>query len=97
MIAATEAEQEQVRRLVHSVIPGADIIIFGSRVTGSWSPTSDLDIALSVPAGTSIWDIEAVREALMASTLPFRTDVVDLDRLDPKFRRIVEQTGQRLD
>lgn len=64
---------------------------FGSRVTWTAKPFSDLDIALEgadpVPSDVLI-DLE---EAFEASDLPWKVDVIDLNAVSPEFRAIVER------
>lgn len=64
---------------------------FGSRVTWTAKPFSDLDIALEgadpLPSDVLI-DLE---EAFEASDLPWKVDVIDLNAVSPEFRAIVER------
>jgi type I restriction enzyme, S subunit len=64
---------------------------FGSRVTWTAKPFSDLDIALEgaepLPSGVLI----DLAEAFEASDLPWKVDVIDLNAVSPEFRAIVER------
>lgn len=55
--------------------------VFGSRATGHARPFSDLDILITQPT-TLGWRVRAdLTDALEASNLPFRVDVVEAARL----------------
>lgn len=64
---------------------------FGSRVTWSAKPFSDLDIALEGAAPLPSDVLIDLEEAFEASDLPWKVDVIDLNAVSPEFRAIVEQ------
>lgn len=64
---------------------------FGSRVTWTAKPFSDLDIALEGAAPLPADVLIDLEEAFEASDLPWKVDVIDLNAVSPEFRAIVER------
>ena len=64
---------------------------FGSRVTWTAKPLSDLDIALEGTAPLAPDVLIDLEEAFEASDLPWKVDVIDLNAVSPEFRAIVER------
>lgn len=65
------------------------VFLFGSRAKGKENHASDYDIA--VESGEAIdAALDRVREALDDSTIPYFVDVVHLERVDERFREIIE-------
>ncbi|PWK57306.1 restriction endonuclease subunit S [Roseicyclus mahoneyensis] len=95
MTAKIDISPEQlaiVQVLLKDHLPNGTLAwAFGSRVTWTAKPFSDLDIALEgaepLPSEVLI-DLE---EAFEASDLPWKVDVIDLNAVSPEFREIVER------
>jgi predicted nucleotidyltransferase len=68
-----------------------DVIIFGSRVKGTNKPFSDLDICLKKPMKD--YEYTLLREAFEKSNLPFTVDLVDYNKIDDSFRKIIDEEG----
>jgi type I restriction enzyme S subunit len=64
---------------------------FGSRVTWTAKPFSDLDIALEGTAPLAPDVLIDLEEAFDSSDLPWKVDVIDLNAVSPEFRAIVER------
>jgi type I restriction enzyme S subunit len=64
---------------------------FGSRVTWTAKPFSDLDIALEGEAPLPSDVLIDLAEAFEASDLPWKVDLIDLNAVSPEFRAIVER------
>ena len=62
-------------------IPNAAVWAFGSRVTWSHRPTSDLDLAVHCDKQTAKKDIPKLNEVLHESDIPFKVQVLDFNRL----------------
>jgi uncharacterized protein len=80
-----EAHHELVRRILDAELPGAQVVVFGSRATGKARPFSDLDLLVQRPARLTLDQLARLRDAFEASTLPFRVDVVEADALAPSY------------
>ena len=80
--AALTADQAlRVRSILDSVIPAAQVRVFGSRATGRARPFSDLDLLIIQPARLSWLQRADLCDRFEASDLPCRADVVELDAL----------------
>ncbi len=88
-IDASPADLKTVRALCQDFAPGVEVWAFGSRVTGTSSRRSDLDIALITEKPLDIGALADLKEALAESNLPFRVDVVDWAATAPRFQEII--------
>lgn len=71
---------------------GVQVLVFGSRARGvRIKPMSDLDLCLKGEISRDA--MIDLREALIASDLPWRVDVVHWDDLTDAFRKIVSDTA----
>ena len=87
----SDSHLQEVRQILRSVVPGVKATIFGSRLKPVHHPYSDLDLALYSGAPIDLLKLSELEEAFSNSDLPYKVDVVDLARVTPEFRRIVEQ------
>jgi predicted nucleotidyltransferase len=67
-----------------------DVFVFGSRATGAARRYSDVDLALRGDKPLDGETLGRLREALSASDLTIKVDLVDLRAVDPSFRKIIE-------
>jgi uncharacterized protein len=95
-IALSVAHRLLLCQLVHEVLPEARVAVFGSRVTGRSRPFSDLDLLLIEPAQLTWQQRVALQDALEASDLPFRTDIVEAASLGLDLRERIESEAQPL-
>ena len=73
---------------VKSILPDAEIYIYGSRVQGKAREYSDVDIALR---GEIDFDkLLKLKVLFEDSTFPYKVDIVVLDSLKPDFLKIIE-------
>jgi len=70
---------------------GVKVWVFGSRATWVTKDSSDLDLALEGDGKIPARSLTALESAFEDSDLPYAVDVVDVNRIGPRFRRIVEQ------
>ncbi|MEM5522019.1 restriction endonuclease subunit S [Sulfitobacter sp. AS59] len=95
MTAKIDISPEQlaiVQRILKDHLPlGTLAWAFGSRVTWTAKPFSDLDIALEGAAPLSPDVLIDLEEAFDSSDLPWKVDVIDLNAVSPEFRTIVER------
>ncbi len=86
-IDLTAAQSQEVCRILRSVLSqntGGQPLqawVFGSRATGRARPFSDLDVLIVRPEGLSWRERADLADALEASDLPFRVDIVEADRV----------------
>jgi len=76
-LALTAAQRTLLRRVVQATLPGARVAVFGSRATGRARPFSDVDLLVLDPSPLTWQQRTALVDALEASELPFRVDVVE--------------------
>ena len=82
---------EIVRGILAKHVPGFEIWAFGSRVTGTTKPYSDLDLAVISDTPLSLEVRTGLAEDFSESDLPWRVDVVDWAATSETFRKIIEQ------
>lgn len=90
------AQRLLLRQVLNSVLPEARVVVFGSRVTGRARPHSDLDLLVLDPPRLSWQQRADLEDALEASELPFRTDVVEAENLATDLRERIESEAQPL-
>lgn len=69
---------------------GVKVWVFGSRAHWTTKDSSDLDIALEGEGKLSYKLLGALDDAFEDSALPYTVDIVDLNQISKRFRRIVE-------
>lgn len=89
-IHVSEPELKVVRRVLREALHGESVFVFGSRARGDHRQTSDLDIAVLGSHPVSIATRSQLEFGFSESDLPFKVDVVDLQTVDPSFRKIIE-------
>jgi predicted nucleotidyltransferase len=84
-----------VRRLIAVHLPDAEVLAYGSRVTGASHEGSDLDlVALSrVDRTRPLAGVTHLREAFSESDLPILVDVLDWARIPESFRQEIIRCG----
>ena len=80
-----------VREILRKHVPEREVVVFGSRATGTAKKYSDLDIAILGDEPLSLDTIASIGEGLGDSDLPFKVDVVDWARADEAFRAIIRR------
>ena len=95
MLHLTDAETEELGRILERHLPGTEVWAFGSRVSGkNLKPFSDLDLAVISDPPLTLSRLATLQAAFAESTLPFRVDIVDLASIEPAFRKDI--TDQHL-
>ena len=69
--------------------PGTALWAFGSRTTGKARPTSDLDLAVDAGRVLTAREHTLLADSFDESDLPYKVDVIDLQRTSARFRAIV--------
>ena len=76
--------------------PDVKVWVFGSRASWATKRSSDLDLALESADKIDRKVRGALEDAFEDSDLPHTVDIVDMNRVSDKFRRIVEMRRTRL-
>ncbi len=90
-LAMTKEELNDLQRILKRFVPDYRVWAFGSRVTGTHKPFSDLDIALVGDEPISIETRAALTEALSDSALPYKVDIVDWASTSEAFQEIINK------
>jgi predicted nucleotidyltransferase len=72
-------------------VPQCEVRVFGSRVNGSASKFSDLDLARCGNEKISGEQLESLKDALSESDLPIMVDVVDWHAISETFQNIISK------
>ena len=91
---------EEQFKLLHELViqpirkHGGRIFIFGSRVSGSHHPHSDVDLLFKMSSETKLQMgfLSQIREAIEESRFPFTVDLVDEEDLAESYRESVFKT-----
>lgn len=82
-------EKKLVIDLITQHLPNTTVWAFGSRVTFTSSPYSDLDlVAFTNPSQQA--QVSMLKEAFEESNLPFRVDFLEWDSIPENFRQNIE-------
>jgi predicted nucleotidyltransferase len=91
VLAMTAEELSLLQSILKRYVPDFKVWAFGSRVTGTHKPYSDLDLALVGDEPISIQTRAMLSEALSNSGLPYKVDIVDWASTSEAFRQIIEK------
>jgi predicted nucleotidyltransferase len=86
-----------VKTILKKYVPHKDVLVFGSRVTNTFKPHSDLDLCVISQHPMPLEQLALLREAFSESDLPVRVDIVDWATTTPDFRRIITENAYPLD
>lgn len=94
----SKAQEDVVREILREVFGNKPVeaYLFGSRVDGTATKASDLDILLKGPQPIPLKTMALLREKFEESNLPFRVDLLDDHTLSPEFRARIMTTSRRL-
>jgi len=70
-----------------------DLYLFGSRAKQLEQSTSDIDIAILTKKTLPLHKLAEVREKIEHSKVIYTVDLVDLARIEPKFREKILKEG----
>lgn len=79
-----------VSDILFAHVPKCDVWVFGSRVRGRTKPASDLDLAIVCEKSIDSQVLGVLADVFSESDLPIKVDLVDLNRVDESFRKIIE-------
>jgi len=85
-----------VEEILRRHVPGCEVRVFGSRVTGRARPLSDLDLVIMTRRPIEVGAWTELRDAFSESDLPYVVDVLDWSGLSEAFRKRVEETAVTL-
>lgn len=96
MLDLTPMQIRIVREILARYLPGTAVWVFGSRVDGTASRGSDLDLVAMTKEPLSIEVLGRLRGAFSESDLPFRVDIVDWSAINDDFREVIEANREQV-
>lgn len=96
MLDVTPEQLALIQAVLDEHLPGVTAWAFGSRVSGTAKPHSNLDLAVISEAPVPLWRLGLLEEAFAESDLPFRVDVIDWARTREAFRAVIRRNSVRL-
>ena len=85
-----------VNNILKQYIPDISVCIFGSRAKGTFKNTSDLDLCLFTDTQLDFRVLSDLKDAFVASDLPFRVDLVEYRSLPTALQKSVDKIGVRI-
>ncbi len=80
-----------VGSILRQHVPGREVWVFGSRMHGTATSTSDLDLAVVTDEPLDLAALAAMKDAFSASALPMKVDVTETAAMSEGFRQLVER------
>ncbi len=92
MLDLTDEQRCLVDRILRKVLPdNAEIMIYGSRVTGKARPYSDLDIMVKASNPLTLVQLSELQEYFSESDLPFLVDITDWHSINNDFKARISE------
>ncbi len=83
----------EVSKIIAGYLPESRIFLFGSRAKGDAKENSDVDIAIDADTKIPLDIIARIKGELAQLNTLKGIDIIDLNRVNTKLRRIVLKTG----
>jgi type I restriction enzyme S subunit len=96
MIDLSPAHTAIIKQILAKELPNHEVAVFGSRVTGTAKPYSDVDLAVISKDGLDKNKLWELREAFEESDLPFSVDVLDWNKLSEGFKIGIQNNCEKL-
>ena len=97
MLAVSESQLLEIRKILKETIPKVTVLAFGSRVSGNYKKTSDLDLLLKSESKLSSLVLGNLRERFELSNLPFRVDILDWHAISEDFRTVINSCCYKIE
>jgi len=97
MINLAEKHLAIVKIILSRLLPGAEIWVFGSRVTSNYKKYSDLDLLVRYAEKIGQKEMYKLMDAFEESDLPIKVDVLDWNTIDTDFQEIVAKRYEVLE
>jgi uncharacterized protein len=84
-----------IHHILATYLPEAEVLAYGSRVTGTAHGGSDLDLVVRNPHNHIVpaHNLGEVRDAFSESNLPILVDILDWAGISDSFREEIERAG----
>ena len=80
---------KKITGIAKACFPNADILLFGSRASGKYHQSSDIDIAIKSKKKLNRLDIVELKDMLNASNISYSFDVVDFNELNSQMQESI--------
>lgn len=86
---------EMIQQILAQHLPDAEVIVYGSRVTGTAYQGNDLDLVVRNPRNLLVatGNLGKVSEVFSESNVPILIDILDWAQIPESFREEIERTG----
>ncbi len=91
MIDLAPEHLEFISKEIKKTFPDSELRVFGSRVRGTASRYSDLDIAIVNITAIDWKDLEKLKSSISESDIPILVDIHDWQSISEEFRKIIEE------
>lgn len=91
MIDIAQQDLRLVKSILLKHLSHCEVRVFGSRVTGTATKYSDLDLVIVGKQKIDRSVLNRLQDEFEYSDLPFRVEVLDWHRISDNFRKIIEQ------
>ena len=92
----SDKQKKFIVNTLKSILPDARFLVFGSRVKGTATPYSDLDLAILTSDPLPLTTLSQLAEAFENSDLTFKVDLVDWHRITDEFRAHIKACSETL-
>jgi predicted nucleotidyltransferase len=96
MIELSPVQLSLARQLIGQHIPHQTVVVFGSRVSSTVKPYSDLDLCIMNNTPLPPLHLISLKEAFSNSDLPFRTDILEWAKLSDEFKTIIQKNNKKI-
>ena len=86
-----------IKSLIKEYVPDYKVVAFGSRVSGTPKPYSDLDLAIIYDEPLDAMLLAKLRLALEESDLPYKVDIVEYVLVSDAFKEVIDSDNLDLD
>ena len=87
MLDLSDGELAEIQDILEkNLVQNSEVYVFGSRTKNTARKYSDLDLLIKAPEPIAYGSLSLLEEAFSESNLPFKTDLVDSNRVSEKFK-----------
>ncbi len=91
MIDLEKDHRTIVSHILESCVPECEVRVFGSRVKGTASRYSDLDLVIVCTDKIDWQQLELLKNAFSESDLPISVDIIDWHAVSDSFRQCITE------
>jgi predicted nucleotidyltransferase len=91
MIDVPQHQLFAIKQILLKHIPAIEVRAFGSRVSGTAKPYSDLDLVIMGEQKIDPRVLAQLKEDFEESDIPFRVEILDWCGITDDFKKIIEQ------